>query len=121
MCVWLLNALFPSGLPYAAVLNCVECPFEVNGCSPQWHQPATQRLSEKDRTDGSVVGWCQFGGGSLFGFMAFLYSSSKCCLALLVECLITCALTHLVSAALPLLSWLMALLSSCIVNGVFWC
>ena len=44
-------------------------------------------------------------------------------LSLLVEYLIISALTPLVSAAFPLSSWLMASLSSCIVNGfiVSWC
>ena len=64
----------------------------------------------------------QFGGASSLDLMASLYSRSLCLLALLVECLIISALTPLVSAALPLLSWLMTLLIPCTVNGVSeWC
>ena len=32
---WLLDALFSQGHPHAAVLNCVECLVEINGCDPK--------------------------------------------------------------------------------------
>ena len=33
--VWFLDALFPQGRPYAAVLHCVESFLEIDGCDPQ--------------------------------------------------------------------------------------
>ena len=67
-----------------------------------------QTCRQLDGYDGSpllyvtiIVEPCQFGGGSLLGLMTLVYSRSKCCLALLLECLIIFALTPLVSVALP--------------------
>ena len=42
----ILNAFLSLGPPHAAVLNCVEFFFDVNGCDPEWLVPLSGSLSE---------------------------------------------------------------------------
>ena len=43
---WLLIALLTQSAPCAAVLNCVECLFEIHGYDPKWLVPLGDSLSE---------------------------------------------------------------------------
>ena len=46
ICVCLLSALFTRGPPFAAVLNCVVCLLDVDGCGPKSLVPVGGTLSE---------------------------------------------------------------------------